>query len=191
MKVEKGAVTILRITEVPGLDPIRVTLDDIEPGKGRINIECYGKAWASYWGAIGDQTIAEFVVSCDNCYLISNLSPGLYKSHFTNEALIALCKRTIRARRKRTQEAMREFDSLTQAEAGWLMGLLDELSCCTSESACWGKQELLESIFGEDGVRTATQAEESNPDYAYLARICDSVREALRLDSGVAKGEAS
>ena len=42
MKIEKGTVTILRITEVPGLHPIRVTLDDIGPSQGRINIECWG-----------------------------------------------------------------------------------------------------------------------------------------------------
>ena len=100
MKVETGTVTILRISEVPHLDPIRVTLDDIGPGQGRINIECYGKAWASYWGAMGKDSIAEFFVSCSNDYLIGNLSVGLDSSRPSGDALERDAKRVIRHRRK-------------------------------------------------------------------------------------------
>lgn len=53
MKVERSnAVVHLTISDIMQshrLDPIRVTLDDIEPGRGRITVECYGRAWASYW----------------------------------------------------------------------------------------------------------------------------------------------
>ena len=62
MKIAEKTLRQLEISEVPNLDPIRVTMEDIEPRKGRINIECYGKAWASYWGGMGDRTIAEFSV---------------------------------------------------------------------------------------------------------------------------------
>ena len=70
MKVETGTVTILRISEVPRLDPIRVTLDNGDLGKGRITIDCYNKAWSSYWGAMGDRTVEQFFVDCGNDYLI-------------------------------------------------------------------------------------------------------------------------
>lgn len=60
MKITEKLIRHLEISEVQNLDSIRVTLEDIEPRKGRINIECYGKAWASYWGGMGDRTIAEF-----------------------------------------------------------------------------------------------------------------------------------
>ena len=102
MKIEAGTVTILHISEVPRLDPIRVTLDDIGPGQGRINIECYGKAWASYWGAMGKESIAQFVVTCDNHYLIKNLAPGLDGDKFCGHQLEAnACKLVTQMRRKR------------------------------------------------------------------------------------------
>lgn len=186
MKVDAGTVTILRISEVPRLDPIRVTLDDIEPGKGRINIECYGKAWASYWGAMGDHTIARFFESCDNGYLINNLSPGLYKTHFSADALQTLCRKTIRIRRKRTREALANYDALTRAEAEELMDMVSGMRC-ESESECWSKSAVLERIFGPDGVLVAVQATEPNPDYLYLSRICDVVREALKTHCAAAQ----
>lgn len=180
MKVEAGTVTIVRITDLMEshrLDPIRVTLDDIEPGKGRINIECYGKAWASYWGAMGEQTIAQFFASCDNDYLIRNLAPGMHSTRYSADALVALCKRTIRQRRKGIGEW--QFDRLSNEAAEDLMERASRLECET-ESQCWTHQPLLEAIFGADGVMSAVQATEPNPEYAYLARICNAVREALR-----------
>ncbi len=52
MKIETSTVTKLTITEVARLDPITVILEDIEPRKGKIIIECYGKSWSSYWGGL-------------------------------------------------------------------------------------------------------------------------------------------
>ena len=185
MKVEAGTVTIVRISDLMGapynLDPIRVTLDDIEPGKGRINIECWGRAWASYWGGMGNQTIAQFFVGCHNEYLIGNLTSGqnLHGSRFSADALQALCKKTIRGRRKGTREAMREYDPLTEEQAAELMREVGNLHCDT-EAECWAHSALLERVFGPDGVLMAAQATEPNPEYAYLARICNAVRDALR-----------
>lgn len=57
MKVTTSLVTQLKITEVPNLDPIDVMLENFEPGKGRITIRCYTKAWTSYWGGMSGQTV--------------------------------------------------------------------------------------------------------------------------------------
>lgn len=178
MKIETGTVTILRISEVPRLDPIRVTLDDIGPSQGRINIECYGKAWASYWGGMGGRTIAQFVASCDNSYLISNFAPDLYATRFSADALRARCRSTIRGRRKGTRAAMLEYDRLTKSEASELM---QEVVCMNveTEADCYRESETINRIFGPDGVMTAVQASEPNPEYVGLSRICDAVREAL------------
>lgn len=64
--------TIL-ITGAPALDPVTVVFRDAEPRRGGIIIECYGKAWAAFWGAMGDQTVKQFVAKCDADYLANSL----------------------------------------------------------------------------------------------------------------------
>lgn len=177
MKVETGTVTMLRITEVLGIDPIRVTLDDIGPGQGRINIECYGKAWASYWGAMGSQTIAEFFASCDTGYLIDKLAQGMSATRPSGAAMVRHAKRVIRHRRKGIGE-WRDFP-LSSVDAHNLMGDVHGLQTISSEAEAWQQSDLLKSIYGEDWARQA-RADEPNPEYVYLGRICDAVREAMQ-----------
>jgi hypothetical protein len=74
MEIESIEVTQIKLTKLKALDPIQVTLDDIEKGKGRIIITCYGSAWTSYWGGMSDRTISEFFCDCDEHYLANNLS---------------------------------------------------------------------------------------------------------------------
>ncbi len=73
MLVKQSMVTRLEITEVPRLDPIRVYLENYEPGKGRITISCSVAAWVGYWGAMGDRTVEKFFIDCDAEYLAGNL----------------------------------------------------------------------------------------------------------------------
>ncbi|HDS5426271.1 TPA: hypothetical protein QH000_004307 [Klebsiella pneumoniae] len=47
MKVERMDVMAFTITDVDRLDPIRVMIENYEPGKGRITITCFGKAWTA------------------------------------------------------------------------------------------------------------------------------------------------
>lgn len=63
-------VTAIEITDAPALDPIRVIFQDMGPNQGRVIIECYGKAWANYWGSIGSGGIGAFFRSCNVCYLL-------------------------------------------------------------------------------------------------------------------------
>lgn len=64
------AVQAFEITDAPRLDPIRVYLQDLGQGHGRITIECYGAAWACYFSSIGSgRTIAEFVREVGPDYL--------------------------------------------------------------------------------------------------------------------------
>jgi len=74
MKIESVSVEALTIVDAPALDPIRVFLQDIEQGKGRIVIECYGVAWSAFWGAMGQSDLRGFVSSCDPIYLANCLS---------------------------------------------------------------------------------------------------------------------
>jgi hypothetical protein len=74
MKIETSQVTKLKLTEMERLDPVSVITEDFGKGQGEINIECYGKVWSAYWGAMGDQNISEFFCICDEHYIAKNLS---------------------------------------------------------------------------------------------------------------------
>lgn len=74
MKLESSTVRKIKLTDLDRLDPVSVFLEDFGPGAGQITIYCYGKAWTSYWGAMGSMTIAEFFCSCDEYYITKNLS---------------------------------------------------------------------------------------------------------------------
>lgn len=187
MNVETGTVTIVRITDIAAshsLDPIRVTLDDIEPSKGRINIECWGKAWASYWGGMGDKTIAQFFASCDNGYLIQNLTSGgtLQETRYSGEALAAFARKTICLRRRWREINTRiNYDRLDRETARELFNAAEELESCETQESCWQESRLLTKIFGDEWFCSlGSESEERNPEYDYLARICDAVREALK-----------
>ena len=77
MKIEKSEVTKLTLTELKNLDLVNVFLEDYEHGKGKITIECYGKAWSAYWGGMGDRTISKFFCSANNGYIIGKLDGRL------------------------------------------------------------------------------------------------------------------
>lgn len=77
MNIETVTITeALRITDAPGLDPITVIFQDTAPEQGRIWVECYGNAWASWWGSMGARSVREFVASIDPGYLAKNLVWG-------------------------------------------------------------------------------------------------------------------
>lgn len=73
MIIKTSPVIRLEITEVKNLDPIRVYIEDYEPGKGRITISSYDAAWVGYWGAMGGMPITKFFIDCDAEYLAGNL----------------------------------------------------------------------------------------------------------------------
>jgi len=193
MKVEAGTVTIVRITGIEAshsLDPIRVTLDDIEPGKGRINIEFWGRAWASYWGGMGQKTIDQFFTSCDNDYLIQNLTSGksVDRTRYSAEALASFARKTICLRRRWRDIGTRiNYDSLDRDAARKLFDAAEDLESCETQESCWQESRLLTKIFGEEWFCClGSESEERNPEYDYLDRICTVVREALRQLPAVA-----
>lgn len=73
MKIQTASANKLVITDVKGLDPIHVYVEDIEPGRGSIVLRCFDRAWHAYWGAMGDkpngdkQSVMEF---------LTHVSPG-------------------------------------------------------------------------------------------------------------------
>ncbi len=74
MKIETSQVTKLRLSELDRLDPVSVIVEDLRKGQGKITIECFGKAWSTYWGGMGDQTITEFFCDSNEHYIANKLS---------------------------------------------------------------------------------------------------------------------
>jgi hypothetical protein len=73
LKIQETTTKTLVISEAPRLDKITVFINDIGQNQGKIIIECYGKSWSAYWGAMGG-TLSDFFLSCDNDYLIRRMS---------------------------------------------------------------------------------------------------------------------
>lgn len=73
MKVINRHTYTYILTGLEGLDPITVYVTNYKLGQGKVVIECFGDAWAHYWGAMGENTLQEFFVSCNNDYILNKL----------------------------------------------------------------------------------------------------------------------
>jgi len=77
MKLTIKPCTMLVINDIMqpphNLDPIRVIIENLEPGKGRVIISCYDAAWVGYWGGMGGGTVDEYFLSSDAGHLVKNL----------------------------------------------------------------------------------------------------------------------
>lgn len=168
MKISHSIATLVEISEVPGLDPIRVMLTDLGPRRGRINIECYGKSWAAYWGAMGERTIAQFFCSCDEHYLAGNLS-HIRPDVFDPDALKDNLKRELLAERRKClvnhEEARERFNTI------------EELDLPENANDLWHMRSI-EELLGPEWWHSLPS--KPNPDYTYLCRIIKTVQTALK-----------
>lgn len=169
MKIIDSLIRRLEISEVQNLDPIRVMLEDIGPGQGRINIECWGKSWASFWGGMGKDTIAEFFTSCDEHYLAGKLS-NIPADVYTPDGLKDKLKQEVMDERKKRcisrREARKKFNAIV------------ELDLPETEEQLWGIARKMEELIGEEWWYQIPKT--TNPDYAYLTRIIKTVQAGLR-----------
>ena len=109
MELTTTTVERIEITDLPRLDPIRVYLEDCAPGRGRITISCYDRAWVGYWGAMGSRTIRQFFNDCDADYLSGNMISGSGLSQSENNRRYLI--RVVQA----VKDALREQDVLAKA----------------------------------------------------------------------------
>jgi hypothetical protein len=63
-------VKAFEIAASPGVDPIRLIVQDLGPGQGSVIIECYGKAWSRYWGGMGNHDVLSFLRMVESDYLM-------------------------------------------------------------------------------------------------------------------------
>ncbi|WP_343552163.1 hypothetical protein [Pantoea sp.] len=173
MKITQSTIQQLVITDVKSLDPVKVMIENIQPGVGNITITCFGKSWTSYWGAMSDQTIQEFFVDCNDSYLINCLDRGIRSmiDGEDNEANIQFVKAEIcRQRRERDIERLEAREWWDEAEDAVD---IKDLVCS------WHSNSTLCKLFGDEPWH-ANWPSVPNPDYEYLERIVQVVREAIK-----------
>lgn len=168
MQVSVTHTTKIVLTQLQRLDPVTIYLDNQMPGRGKITIECFRKSWSSFWPSIGDRRVEEFFVSCDDEYLASSLSTC--SSHIPVTEPSALCDylRPMIIQQRRAGELERK-----QARRFW-----NEADTITLTSDYCSNTELMYYVLGDDWWLSLPQKE--NPDYNYLVRIIQAVREGLR-----------
>lgn len=170
MKVEQTKVTKLRLTEIEGLDPVSVIIEDLGPRQGKVVIDCYGQAWSAYWGGIGDNSVAEFVNRCNNPYLIGYFAPSLRSTKPDYDNIDKWFKTEILQLRKDrdidTDEARELWDDV-------------ELWCENDEQFLQSERgsQMAHKIVGDDWWHSIPEA--VNHDYTYLDRIVTALKEAV------------
>lgn len=172
MKVTETKVQSLEITEVERLDPIRVMAENYEPGRGLITITCYGKAWTAFWPGMGGDTVQQFFIRVSNDYLIGNFAPQMQgEVDDDNDANLEFVKAEIcKLRRSGEIDHAKARDMWESAECS------DNVKedCCS-----WTHGSVLNELLGDDPYY-AKWPTVPNPEYQYLERILDAVREALK-----------
>lgn len=173
MKLEQSTVTTLRLTELERLDSVSVFLEDFGPGRGRIVIECFGEAWSSFWPAMGG-SLEDFFIRCEDGYLAKNLAPHLKSEIYDFDKLEIKLKEAIRASRRE--------GSMKESEARELYEQVSELDYGVSfgHDQIWlaENRDLLFEILGDEFWCDLPM--QPNPDYQYLCRIIQAVREGLK-----------
>lgn len=167
MKVAVSQTTQLVLTELESIDPITVYLENHEPGRGRITIQCFDASWTAAWGAMGGRSVEAFFISCDDHYLAKNLSSIRDEVMAEGEAMTNYVRGHIIQRRK-----WREFDK-ERARELWDAAEGIEVT----NSYCSNPGLMLDAV-GDEWWYGLPMVE--NPDYTYLCRIIQAVRDGLR-----------
>ena len=99
--VHSGISELMTIYDAPMppgrgvLDPVTVILRDFG-GNGQIIVECYGDAWAHWFGAIGDEKLRDFIAGCNEHYLATKLTSSTVRRNTKREdAYVTHIARTI------------------------------------------------------------------------------------------------
>ncbi|WP_314140394.1 hypothetical protein [Buttiauxella noackiae] len=171
MQIETMDVQAFTITDVECLDPVRVMIENYEPGKGRITITCFGKAWTGAWFAMSGDTVQQFIKRVSNDYLIGYFAPQMSSEvDDDNDANIEFVKSEI--------IKLRRLSELTKNEASEMWDAAVSADDVKSE-CCNSGISPLRNLLGDDPWY-AKWPSMPNHEYKYLERIIDTVRVALK-----------
>lgn len=174
MEIKRTAVEKIRIegiNESHNLDPVEVIIENHGEGQGKIIITCYGQSWTGYWGAMGC-TVEEFFQVCNNDYLIGKMAGFPHKipdedgdqDYLRSLVLVARRRKDISKEEARDiwdQISLRNMDRHYVCGDRYLPRGMDEIEgMCEPWHLDWPRKV--------------------NPEYEYLGRILDLVREVIK-----------
>ena len=170
MIVTESTVRKLTITAVKNLDPVAVMVEDHGPGVGKITITCFNDCWTHFWGAMGERhTLTSFFAKCSTPYLAGKLKCGISDEiNEDDEEVLTKALRTEIIKRRRDGDI--EHD---EARDLW-----DSSDFPVAENG-YVDSSLFYNVFGDDWWDC--RPKKPNPDYEYLCRIIDTVKEAFSL----------
>ncbi len=177
MKITESKIRKIMIEDILNshrLDPVSVYLEDFEPRKGKITISCFGVSWTAGWSGMGDRTISQFFCSCDNGYLIENLAGNMNPGVIDEEKSINVLKNRVIECRRGCCENGNTFDSLEAREAWEEVSEIEH-----PKDWIQSNSDLAHKLIGDEWWHFDFP-EQPNPDYVYLSRIIDTVKEALK-----------
>ena len=143
MKITETKVTKKLLTDLKALDPVTFIAEDLGDERGKLTVDCFGQAWTAYWGAMGCDSVTEFINDCDVHYLANKLSS--------------------------TDSTIVDYEAV-----GRKIGIIVD-----KDSMAYYVDDLIRvygSEWWEDLPRT------DNPDYVYLCRILNAVKEAVKTE---------
>lgn len=168
MNIKKSTVTKMFITGVEDLDPINVFIGDMNANRGRITIACFDNSWSYYWGSIGERTMTQFFCACSDDYLARKFHLGIESTVIDSDAIARHAKAHICKIRKdrdiekdKARELFEEIDS-------------------TDFDGPDSEYDLMYRIYGDEWWYKLPQ--KANPEYEYLCRVVQVVREALLME---------
>lgn len=123
MVIESTQVRMMEIIGAPRLDRIKVITEDFEKGKGQITIVCYGRAWTSFWGGMGQHDISGFVASMDAEYVADNLLSGMQEGlkryrKYEHAYVVRIVRAVQEALRRRARNEIHGVP-MTEASPDW------------------------------------------------------------------------
>lgn len=169
--VEKMNVLAFTVTGAERIDPIRVMIENYEPGKGRITITCYGTAWTGAWFSMGGDSVQEFIKRVSNEYLIGCFDPQLQSTvDDDNDANLIFVKSEIIKLRRQLEISHEEARVMWDEAEG-----ADDVKarCCD-----YLVGDKLLNLLGYDPWY-AKWPTVPNHKYQYLDRIVSAVRDGL------------
>jgi len=75
MNVEKQQVEKLRITNIEGLDPINVFIDQVDDMSGRLIFSCYNECWMGFWSGREKIEIKDYLKNSRTASIVRRISP--------------------------------------------------------------------------------------------------------------------
>lgn len=171
MNIKRSLVEKIRVEDIIDshrLDPVEILIENFENGAGKIVVNCTSSSWTGYWSSMGG-TVEQFFQRVSNDYLIGKMSQYQHSIPDPDEDSEFLLRATLRQRRS---------GIVSQEDARVAFDYIHTFSPDRSSLHYGGTPEALEPIIGDEPWYM-DWPEKPCPEYAYLSRILNLVRDVI------------